>query len=213
MKRIVLIVVGLIFLVSSVSYAGEPTNQLKECIDGILKILSSKTLKAEVKKAERRAQLRKTINERFDFAEMARRSLATHWIKRTAEEKKGFVKIFSDLLEKSYVDKVESYQDEKINYTSETIDGEYATVKTKIVTSNNEVPIDYKMFKDSKGWRVYDVVIEGVSLVNNYRSQFNKIISTSSYETLVKKMNAKLQGDESSGIVEPVKTKGKAKKK
>jgi len=213
MKRIILITAGLIFLLSSLSFAGEPTNQLKANIDNILKVLSNKALKSDAKKVERRNQLRKVVNERFDFAEMAQRSLAANWVKRTPKEKKEFVKIFSDLLEKSYIDKVESYQDEKINYTSESIDGNYAVVKTKIVTKNNEIPIDYKMLKNAKGWMVYDVVIENVSLVNNYRSQFNKIISASSYNNLVKKMKAKLEGDESSGITEPVKTKGKSKKK
>lgn len=136
--------------------------------------------------------MRKVVGERFDYEEMAQRSLALHWKKRTAAEKKEFVPLYSDLLERSYVKKIESYTEEKILYVGETIEGEYAVVKTRIITKRNvEVPIEYKLMKKSSKWEVYDVIIEGVSLVNNYRNQFNKIIRTDSYEELVKRMKNK----------------------
>lgn len=123
---------------------------------------------------------------------MAKRSLALFWKQRTPEEKKGFVSLYSDLLERSYIKKIENYSDEKIIYTDEKIDDGYAIVKTKIITKRNvEIPIEYKLLKKNNKWDVYDVVIEGVSLVNNYRNQFSKIIRTSSYEELVKRMQNK----------------------
>ncbi len=178
--------------VSTDAYAGEPTNLMKQTVDSIIDVLKNQELKKPDKADERRAEIRKLVGERFDFEEMAKRSLALHWRKRTPEEKKEFVKLFSYLLERSYINKIESYTDEKILYTAENIEGEYAVVKTKIITGRNvEVPIDYKLLKKNGNWEVYDVVIEGVSLVNNYRIQFNSIIRKDSYEELVMRMKNK----------------------
>lgn len=172
--------------------AGEPTNQVKATVDKVIDILKNKELKKPSKTEERRAQLRRAVAERFDFEEMSKRTLAIHWQKRTAEERKEFVSLFSDLLDRSYVNKIESYTDEKVNYTQENIEGEYALVKTVIVTKKNiEVPIDYKLIRKSTQWKAYDVVIEGVSLVNNYRGQFNKVIRSQSYEELVTRLRNK----------------------
>jgi phospholipid transport system substrate-binding protein len=172
--------------------AGEPTNQVKATVDKVIDILKNKELKKPSKVEERRAMLRRAVTERFDFEEMSKRTLAIHWQKRTAEERKEFVSLFSDLLERSYVNKIESYTDEKVNYTQENIEGEYALVKTVIVTKKNiEVPIDYKLIRKSTQWKAYDVVIEGVSLVNNYRGQFNKVIRSQSYEELVTRLRNK----------------------
>jgi phospholipid transport system substrate-binding protein len=176
------------------AYAGEATNQVKQTTDKVINILKNKELNKPSRTKERRTIIRKTINERFDFEEMAQRSLALHWKKRTQEEKKEFVSLYTDLLEKSYIKKIESYTDEKILYLDEIIDDEYAVVKTKIIIpkKNLEVPIEYRLLVKKGGkWGVYDVVIEGVSLVNNYRNQFNKIIRQSSYEDLIKRMKNK----------------------
>ncbi|BCB96406.1 toluene tolerance protein [Dissulfurispira thermophila] len=173
-------------------YADTPTQQVKQTVDKVLDILKNKELKRPEKTKERRALIRKTVLERFDFEEMAKRSLALHWRNRTPEERKEFVPLYTDLLERSYIKKIESYTDEKILYIGEKIEGEYSEVNTKIVTKRNvEVPIDYKLLRKNGKWEVYDVVIEGVSLVNNYRTQFNKIIRTNSYEELVKRMKNK----------------------
>jgi phospholipid transport system substrate-binding protein len=123
---------------------------------------------------------------------MAKRAMARHWAARTPEQRKRFTELFTDLLEASYVDKIEGYGGEKIVYLSESVDGDTVTVRSKFVTKRGtEVPIDYRMQKDGTRFRVYDVTIEGVSLVSNYRTQFNKIIVQSSYEELVKKMEQK----------------------
>jgi len=171
---------------------GSPTEQVKETVDKVIETLKNKELKKPSKAEERRAILRRTVGDRFDFEEMSKRTLSIHWQRRTPEERKEFVSLFSDLLERTYVNKIESYTDEKVVYGEENIEGDYAVVKTKIITSANvEVPIDYKLFKKSPKWVAYDVVIEGVSLVNNYRTQFNKIIRSQSYEELVKRLRAK----------------------
>jgi len=174
------------------AYAGVPTDQMKQTIDKVIDILNNKELKKPGKVKERRTALRKAVGGKFDFEEMAKRSLALYWKQRTPEEKKEFVSFYSDLLERSYIKKIENYTDEKIIYTDEKIDDGYAIVKTKIITKRNvEIPIEYKLLKKNNKWDVYDVVIEGVSLVNNYRNQFSKIIRTSSYEELVKRMKNK----------------------
>jgi phospholipid transport system substrate-binding protein len=125
---------------------------------------------------------------------MARRALATHWAKRTPQERKEFVPLFSDLLERTYMKKVEDYSGEKVLYEGETRDGDYAVVKVKIVTKKNkDISVEYRLKKEGNNWLVYDVSILGVSLVNNYRTQFNSIISQSSYENLVKKLKEKVE--------------------
>lgn len=173
--------------------AGEPTEQVKQTVDAVIKILNNKELSKPERLAERRQLVRKTVEKSFDFEEMAKRSLALHWKNRTPQEQKEFVALFSDLLEDTYIRKIERYEDEKVVYTGEKIDGPYATVKTKIITSKEaEIPVDYKIFKKGQKWEVYDIVIEGVSLVNNYRTQFNQIIRSSSYEDLVTRLKKKV---------------------
>ncbi|MBZ0154604.1 MAG: ABC transporter substrate-binding protein [Alphaproteobacteria bacterium] len=182
----------LVLLSAGSVYAGEPTNQMKQTVDRVLTILKDKEMKRPERTKERRAALRKVVGERFDFEEMARRSLALHWNKRTPEERKEFVSLYSDLLERTYINKIEGYSDEKILYTGESTDGEYASVRTKIVTKKNvEIPIEYRLLRRDGKWEAYDVVIEGVSLVNNYRSQFNSIMRSRGYEELIRRMEKK----------------------
>jgi phospholipid transport system substrate-binding protein len=184
-------------LIPTTVQAGEPIILIKQTIDDVIDILSNDELKNPDKVADRRAALRSVIGERFDYEEMSKRSLALHWKKISAGEKQEFIPLFSDLLERSYVKKIESYTDEHILYTGEKIDDDYAVVKTKIITKRNvEVPIDYRLSKKNDTWRVYDVVIEGVSLINNYRNQFNKIIRKDSYQELVQRMRNKQEEEE-----------------
>ena len=143
---------------------------------------------------DRRAAVRKIANDIFDFSETARRSLGRHWQGRTPAERDEFVQLFSDLLERSYIGKIETYGGEKIQYNGDTTEGDQAKVQTKLVTKGGgEIPIEYRMHKAGDRWLVYDVVIEGVSLVANYRTQFNKIIQTSSFKELMNKMKNKQQ--------------------
>lgn len=169
--------------------AGQPTDQLRTQIDRVLKVLVHPELKQASRANGRRAEIRKIANDTFDFGETAKRSLARHWTPRTTAEREEFVQLFADLLERSYIPKIELYGGEKIVYVGEALDGEQATVRTKTTTKQGtEIPVDYRMLTRGDKWLVYDVIIEGVSLVGNYRAQFNKIITTSSYQELVKKM-------------------------
>ena len=173
-----------------------PTDDVKNTIDRVLKIVTDPNLKPQSKTKERRAQVRQTVLERFNFGEMARRSLATHWRDLTPQQQEEFVNLFTELLEKSYVDKIENFSDEKILYLGEQVDQGIATVKSKVVTKKNvEIPIDYKLLQRAGKWEVYDIIIESVSLINNYRVQFNKIIRTKSYPELVRLMKVKLEGE------------------
>ena len=172
--------------------AGAPTEQLRTQVDKVLKLLDDAALKAPDKAKERRVAVRKVADEIFDFGETAKRSLGRHWAARTPEERDEFVKLFGDLLERSYISKIELYGGEKIQYVGDKIEGEAAVVQSKLLTkAGGEVPIEYRMLKKGERWLVYDVVIEGVSLVSNYRTQFNKIIQTSSFQELVKKMKTR----------------------
>ena len=173
--------------------AGAPLEQLRLQVDRVLKLLEDPELKKESKAKDRRVAVRKIANEIFDFSETAKRSLGRHWLARTPAERDEFVQVFTDLLERSYISRVELYGGEKIQYVSDTIEeGEQAKVQTKLVTKGGgEIPIEYRMHKKADRWLVYDVIIEGVSLVSNYRTQFNKIIQTSSFQELVKKMKSK----------------------
>jgi phospholipid transport system substrate-binding protein len=175
------------------TFAGEPTNQIKETVDEVINILNNKDLKKPENRKIRSDKIREVVNKRFDFAEMAKRSLGIYWRQRTPEEQKEFVSLFSDLLEDTYIRKIERYEHEKVTYVGETVDGAYATVKTVIITAKEvEIPVNYKIFKSANKWEVYDVIVEGVSLVNNYRTQFYQIMGSGSYADLVKKLKAKV---------------------
>ena len=187
-----LLAVGLAVTAVGPAAAGVPTDQLRGAVERVLKTLDDPTLKGPARLTERRVAVRKIANEIFDFGEIAKRSMARHWQPLTEAQRSEFVGLFADLLERSYISKIETYGGEKIQYTAERTEGEYATVSTKIITKNGtEVPVDYRMIKRADRWLVYDVSIEGVSLVSNYRTQFNKIIQTSSYNELVSKLRNK----------------------
>lgn len=184
----------LVFGMTLPGLAGEPTDQIKQTTDKILSIITNPALKPPSKTPEREKLIRQAVDERFDWEEMARRALATHWAKRTLEERKEFVRLFADLLERTYKKKVEDYSGEKVLYEGETKDRDYATVKVKILTKKDkDIPVEYRLKKEGNDWFVYDVSIEGVSLVNNYRTQFNSIIVQSSYENLIKRLRDKAE--------------------
>jgi len=166
--------------------AGAPMEQLRAQVDRVLKLIDDPTLK------DKRVAVRQIADDIFDFGETARRSLGRHWAARTQAERDEFVKLFGDLLERSYISKIELYGGEKIQYMSDRIEGDQASVLSQLVTkAGSDVPIEYRMLKKGDRWLVFDVIIEGVSLVSNYRTQFNKIIQTSSYAELVKKMKSR----------------------
>ena len=189
--------VGVLFLffcilLPSPSRAGAPTEQVRATVDKVLTIVRNPNLKPEAQKADLQARLAEVIYPRFDFTEMAKRSLGPHWGRRTAEEQREFVKIFAALLGRTYTDRIESYTSQTILYTREIEDKEYAEVDTKIITDKREeLSINYKLHSVDKEWKVYDLVIEDISVVNNYRSQFDRVIARSSFEELVRVMKEK----------------------
>ncbi|RNC69332.1 MAG: ABC transporter substrate-binding protein [Desulfuromonadales bacterium] len=172
---------------------GTPTETVKQTVDEVVRIVSDKEMKKPLNDKKRRLALKKTIGSVFDHAEMAQRSMGRHWRDRSPAEKKEFIDLFETLLENSYASKIESYNQEKIVYQKETIDGEFAEVKSKVITpKRDEYSLDYRLMNKGGNWKAYDVVIEGVSLISNYRTQFNKIItSQGGYTELVKKLRSK----------------------
>ncbi len=186
LKRIVVIVVTVLLVSTHLAHA-TVTNVVKKTVDEVVKIVSDKELKKYPQK--RRLALKKAIDVIFDYSEMSKRSLGRHWNERTPAEKKHFVELFATLLENSYADKIESYNNEKIEYIKEEGDNSYSEVRSRILTpSRDYFSLDYRLMNENGTWMVYDVVIEGVSLVSNYRSQFNNIISESGYGELLKKL-------------------------
>jgi len=177
----------IIFVLSSATdvYAGDPSSRVHTVVDKVIGILKDQALAGDKQTAARRAAIRQVVGEIFDFEEMAKRTLAQHWKNKSAAEQQEFVSLFADFLEKNYIKKIEMYKDEKISIAGERVDNGRAQVKTIIVTSDKtEIPIEYKMHVKAGDWRIYDVSIEGVSMVNNYRSQFASIINNKSYEEL-----------------------------
>jgi phospholipid transport system substrate-binding protein len=190
LKRILLVLTASIFT-ASVACA-TPTEDVKKTVDEVVRIVADKEMKKN--ETKRRQALKKAISGIFDYTEMAKRSLGKHWNVRTDAEKKQFAELFATLLENSYAAKIESYNNEKIVYIKEIDEGEYAEVKSKVVTAGrDEFTLDYRLFKQNGKWMVYDVIIESVSLVSNYRSQFNKIITNNGYDKLVQKLQSKNQ--------------------
>jgi phospholipid transport system substrate-binding protein len=171
--------------------AGAPTDQLKSSVEQIVKVLEDPALKADSRVKDRRAAIRKEAEVVFDFTETAKRALGRHWQGLSEKDRQEFTGLFTDLIERAYISKIERYSGERIAYAGEAVDGGLATVRTRFVTKQGtEVPVDYRMQQRGDRWLVYDVSVEGVSLINNYRTQFDKIIQTSSYAELVRKMKA-----------------------
>ena len=196
MKTLLTVGLGilLLFMESVSAAAGVPGDQVRQTTDKLLAILEDPQLKGESKKSERRHKLKEVLYQRFDFTEMAKRSLGSEWRRRSPEEQKEFVKLFTDLLERAYLDKIESYNGENFQYLKEREDdNNYAQVDTKLVDKQGqEFAINYRLYNTKGDWKVYDVVIENVSIVNNYRSQFTRVLATASYEELVNRMKGKL---------------------
>jgi phospholipid transport system substrate-binding protein len=172
--------------------AGPAADQLKQTVDAVLGILNDPALKGDAKTRERREKLRAIIYPRFDFAEMAKRSLGAQWQKRSPAEQKEFVGVFTDLLEAAYLDNLESYSGEKVRFLKDRQEQDHAEVSTKIVNKKGEeLVVGYRLHEVNGDWKVLDVIIEDISLVNNYRSQFNRVLARSSYADLIETMRQK----------------------
>jgi phospholipid transport system substrate-binding protein len=170
--------------------AVQPMEQIRETTDKIISIVGDPALKSPEKANERKRLIRQAVDERFDWEEMSRRSLARHWKRRTEEEKKEFIYLFGKLLERTYLEQVGNYSGEKVLYLNETIDEKgFGDVSVKIITKQEtEIPVRYKVKKNGDGWYVYDISVEGRSLINNYRKQFEQM----PYNKLIQQLKAKV---------------------
>jgi phospholipid transport system substrate-binding protein len=168
-----------------------PVQELKSRIDRAVQVMNEPATKGPAKVVERRAKVRKIADEIFDFPEMSKRSLGVHWQELPAADRDRFVRLFSDLLDRAYFEKIDTYNGEKVTYLAPKVERDQATVPTRVLTDKgSEIPVEYRMRQDGGRWLVYDVVIEGVSLVSNYRAQFDRIIRTGSVGDLLKRMEA-----------------------
>ena len=177
--------------------AGEATDRVRGELNRITAIVRDPTLQGAAKEDERKARVKELIWQWFDVKEMARRSLAGHWAKRSEEERKDFAELFGDLFVESYTRLVVDHLgDQRVIYLPESVDGGVATVQTKFLSKRDEPSfVDFAMFRRDGIWAAYDVVIDEVSIVKTYRTQFNKIIQAQSYEALVKKMRIKQESE------------------
>ena len=173
------------------SEAGAATTAMKATIDEVLRIVRDKELKQPAKSDARRHMLETVVAARFDYTEMSRRALGAPWNQLTDQQKHEFVDLFQTLLTNSYADKIETYSGEGVEYLNERTEKEYAEVRTKVLSGKTEIPLDYRLVNKADEWRVYDVVVDNVSLVNNYRGQFTKILRAASYTDLVEQLRKK----------------------
>jgi len=195
MRKTIILIPFVVFLgMSFCAYGAEPLDILKNSINNVLDILEGPLYKDSTKKELQRKKIRAEIRDVFDFNEIAKRSLARHWKKFTSKQQAEFTELFSEFLEKLYINKIQGYSNEEVLYLGENMTTKpKATVKTQIVTETGEIPIDYRMIMKKEGWKVYDISIEGVSLVKNYRAQFRKILMKESPDALIKRLEKKVR--------------------
>lgn len=190
-KRLHLSIPALItalLLAAAPATAGSPTDAIRSAIDRGVEIL--KTAKTEKPKDRQQviAKLREIVYPVFDFEEMARRSLGPHWRAATPEQQREFVSAFTELLETTYADRIDLYEGQQVEFVGETIDNGYAEVNTRVIGKNQTYSVNYRLHLVDGQWKIYDIVAENISMVSNYRSQFNRIVVKSSVEDLIKKI-------------------------
>jgi phospholipid transport system substrate-binding protein len=195
MKRKIALIVACMWLVAAnVSFAGPALDTVKGNVDEVLKVLKNPALKGETGKKAKQDQIRRISQKMFDFAELSKRTLGLNWNKFTTPQRQEFLDLYRGILEDAYIDKITSYTDERINYTKELqLSENSAEVQSTVVTKSGEIPVYYRMHNKDGQWRIYDVVIEGVSLVNNYRTQFREILASNPPEYLIETMRKKVQ--------------------
>ena len=177
---------------ATVARAGAPTDQLRDYTNAVQKVLDDPALKVPEKRQERRDAVRKIASEVFAVGETARRALGPHWQQRTPAEREEFTEVFADLLERTYISKIDLYGGEKLQYTSEQVEGDRAVVKAKVQTKQGtDVPVEARMLKNGERWLIYDIAVENMSLISSYRSQFDQIIRKASYGELINRLKTK----------------------
>jgi phospholipid transport system substrate-binding protein len=190
------IIVILLFLLAPLSnarilYAGQPTEEIRSAINQGIEIVKGARLDNKAEKTDIISRLREIVYPLFDFDEMARRSLGAHWRRLNPQQQGEFVTTFTELLEKTYADKIDLYEGQKVSFTGESVDKDFAQVDTRVIGKQQSYSVDYKLHLVNGKWKIYDVIAENISLVNNYRSQFNRVLANSSFQELLKIMKEK----------------------
>ena len=171
-----------------------PTETVKARVDEALQGLSQTAGTTPESAERRRVEIRRVADSLFDFTEMSRRALGRHWTDRTAAERAEFVRLFTDLIARSYIGKIDRYAGEAVTYTGEHVDGDEASVRSQVVTAKgSQIPLEYRLHRVNDSWSAYDVLIENVSLVGTYRSQFDRVIKAESFADLLRRLREKGQ--------------------
>ncbi len=194
MKGCCLSLLTLCFMVVSsftASAVQSPTGQLKPSLDKIVQILQDPNLQGDTNKVERRTKIMKNVHERFDFAEMSKRILGKTWRNISEEERIHFTSLFTNLLENNYIGKLENYSGQAVKYTGERIKKNRAMVTTVVENKGAQYPVDYILVLQGEKWMVYDINIEGVSLIRNYRAEFSSILRKDKFAGLIKILEEK----------------------
>ena len=186
--RLVPLVAVLVLSLAAAASAGQPTDQLRSYTDQVEKVLQNPALSLP----ERREAVKHLAEEVFEVSETAKRALGPHWQQRTPAEREEFVKLFANLLEQTYIARIGEFGGEKLTYVSEQVDGDRAVVRARITTKNGtDVPVESRLLQKESRWLIYDILVENLSLISNYRSQFDRVIRTASYEELVKRLKTR----------------------
>jgi len=183
--RLIPLIAVLVLGFVSNAWPGQPTDQLRAYTDQVLKVLQNPVLSLP----DRREAIKHLAEEVFEVSETAKRALGQHWVQRTPAEREEFVKLFANLLEQTYISRIDEFGGEKLTYVSEQIEGDRAIVRARIATKKGtEVPVESRLLQKENRWLIYDILVENLSLISNYRSQFDRVIRTTSYEELVKRL-------------------------
>jgi phospholipid transport system substrate-binding protein len=181
----------LVGLSASAAAALTPTETVKTRVDEVLESLSRLAPTSVEASERRRAEIRRVADAFFDFTDMARRALGRHWTARTPAEREEFVRLFTDLIAQAYVGKIDRYAGETVAYTGERVDGDMASVRSVVTSKGAPIPLEYRLHRVNDTWTAYDVLIEDVSLVGTYRSQFDRILRTESFGDLLRRLREK----------------------
>lgn len=195
MGRAIFVSFWLLVAGAALAAVADPMEQIKTTVTGIIGVMQNKELSKPDKKALRREKIMTYVSQRFDFEEISKQTLAANWRELSPEQRKNFERLFSELLKNTYIGRVEAYSNEAVHFEKEVFDGDQRTkamVYTKVVKNNQEIPINYKLMVKNDDWFVYDVMIEGVSLVRNYRTEFARILGQEQYAGLIKRLQEKI---------------------
>jgi len=188
-RRTIFLLIPLVLFFSSARPAlAGPKDEVVATTERILSLLRDR----DMDRQQRRREIREALRARFDFRAMSLKTLGRNWKKASPEQKDRFVELFARLLENAYLGRIEAYTDEEVVYGKEKIRGKKAVVKTEIVTRRKRIPVDYRLYDRGDGWYVYDVIIEEISLIRNYRSSYREIIGKEGFDGLLGRMEAKL---------------------